>query len=219
VNTLPAPRLKSESRSKRDKKVEGTSRRSTDFRFRILKRGGWKAGFRLEEVFWDVLEDAARSENMRLAEYIRVALEKNGGDATNNSSMLRVQAIGYLLALRRETKGQLQDLLNAALAAPTPCFVLNSDRKLIGHNREFHALVYSTAERAAGGATSAHLALNVPIGKLIQVLDEQPAKAIVCDYAIRLDANAGRLKGKAKVSLIRIDGAPLLVGYIVEVGR
>ena len=187
-------------------------------RFRILKRKTWKAGFRLEEIVWDILAEAARFKKMKLADYIRAAIEGDGYGAANKSALLRVRVIEYLQRRRQELENKTspENMLRAALSAPTPCFVLNAEKKLVGHNVEFHSLVYSAAEKMSRGANSAHLTLNVPIGRLIEVLDERPDKAVTCDYAVQIDRSAGPLRGRARVTLIKTSVGPLLLGYVLE---
>jgi predicted DNA-binding ribbon-helix-helix protein len=188
-------------------------------RFRILKRRDWRAALRLEEAFWEVLDEAARADNMKLAEYVKNAFERPHGDAKNQSSVLRVQALEYLSKRRRalEKMAEMQNVLGAALAAPAPCFVLNSARKLLNHNREFHALVASSARIASeGGASSAHLTLDVPVPKLIELLEGNPSNAFVCGYTIRIQASSQQIRGKARVTLAKVANVPLLVGYVLD---
>ena len=192
-------------------------RSSWALRFKILKRRGWKASFRLEEAFWDVLDEAAVAGNLKLTDYVKDTLERLDDSGRNHSSALRVQALEYLLARCRslEKLGELQNIVNAALASPAPCFVLNSARKLVSHNREFHNLVASAAQQVVeGGVSSAHLTLDVPVPKLIDLLRQKPGSALVCGYSIQ--ANSQRLRGRARVALATGADQPVLVGYILD---
>jgi predicted DNA-binding ribbon-helix-helix protein len=187
-------------------------------RFRILKRKTWKAGFRLEEIFWNVLAEAARYEKVKIADYVKAATEGDDYGAANKTASLRVRAVEFLRRSRDklEQNGRPENMLRAALAAPTPCFVLNPERKLIGHNAEFHTLVYSAAEKMSPGGGSAHLTLNVPIDRLIEVLEERPDKTVTCDYVIRIGPSAGPLRGRARMTLVKTSLSPMLLGYVLD---
>lgn len=186
-------------------------------RFRILKHRGWKASFRLEEAFWDVLGEAARSKSMKIADYIKTTLEQFDGNARNQSSGLRVHALEFLRERCRamERAGGVQNMINAALASPSPCFVLNAARQLINHNREFYDFVASLAGASApGSVSSAQLTLDVAVPKLIDVLGSKPGTALTCGYAIKIDARL--VRGKAKLILAADSNATMLIGYILD---
>jgi predicted DNA-binding ribbon-helix-helix protein len=190
---------------------------SSALRFRILKRPGWKASFRLEEAFWDVLSDAARSQNMKTADYVRATVEQLDEGARNLSSALRVRAVEFLLERCRslEKPSELQNMIRVALTAPAPCFVLSSARQLINHNREFHEFVISAGARMApGGASSALLTLDVAVPKLIDLLSSKPEGTLICGYSIKMDARL--LRGRARVALAMEGDTAALVGYILD---
>ncbi len=113
--------------------------------------------------------------------------------------------------------GEAGSSINAALAAPSPCFVLSSGRKLINHNREFYDFV-SAAGRArfAQGRFIGLLTLDAEVPKLIDLLASKPGNALTCGYTLRIDARL--LRGKARVALIAQNDAKLLVGYIFGFG-
>jgi predicted DNA-binding ribbon-helix-helix protein len=205
--------------SVQDERIEPAveAKSSLALKFRILKRRGWKGSFRLEEAFWQVLEDAAKSGSMKLSDYVKDMVERLDDSARNQSSALRVRAVEYLLERCRalEKLGDLQNIVGAALASPVPCFVLNAARKLVSHNREFYNLVASAAQQVAQGeVSSAHLTLDAPVPKLIDLLAQKPGSALSCGYSIR--TNSQVLRGRARVALAMAQDQPVLVGYILE---
>jgi predicted DNA-binding ribbon-helix-helix protein len=186
-------------------------------KFRILKRQGWKASFRLEEIFWQVLGDAARSKNIKIADYVKDAIDRAGSDSRNQSSALRVHAAEFLVARCHtlQERGEAGSSINAALAAPSPCFVLSSARKLINHNREFYDFVSAAGALVSpGGVSSALLTLDAEVPKLIDLLGSKPGNTLTCGYTLRIDARL--LRGKARVALVAQNDAKLLVGYILD---
>lgn len=204
-----------------DPKVETTPisepASASSLKFRILKRQGWKASFRLEEIFWQILGDAARAKNIKIADYVKDAIDNMGGDARNQSSALRVHAAEFLLArcLALQANGEAGGAINAALASPSPCFVLSSGRKLINHNREFYDFVSAAgAFVSPAGVSSALLTLDAEVPKLIDLLASKPGNALTCGYTLRLDARL--LRGKARVVLVVQNEAKMLVGYILD---
>ncbi len=190
---------------------------ASSLKFRILKRQGWKASFRLEEIFWQVLGDAARSKSLKIADYVKDAIDRTGGDARNQSSALRVHAAEFLVARCRalQENREAGSAINAALASPSPCFVLSSARKLINHNREFYDFVSAAdALVSPAGVSSALLTLDAEVPKLIDLLASKPGNALTCGYTLRIDARL--LRGKARVTLVTQNDAKLLVGYILD---
>ncbi|HTJ03093.1 MAG TPA: ribbon-helix-helix domain-containing protein [Methylovirgula sp.] len=201
--------------------TDNESQLSPTPRFRILKHRGWKASFRLEEAFWDVLSEASRTKGMKIADYIKTTLEQFDGNARNQSSGLRVHALEFLRERCREMEraGGAQNMINAALASPSPCFVLNAARQLINHNREFYDFVASLAAGGSspGSVSSAQLTLDVAVPKLIDVLSSKPGTALTCGYAIKIDARL--VRGKAKLILAADRGATMLIGYILDANQ
>ena len=186
-------------------------------RFRILKRQGWKASFRLEEIFWQILSEAAHRKNLKVADYVKDTIERFKGDARNQSSALRVHAAEYLLARCHalQAHGSISNLIGAALAAPSPCFVLSPARTLINHNQEFQDFVAAvSAQISPSGATQALLTLDAEVPKLIDLLQSKPGNVLTCGYSLRVDSRL--LRGRARVALIAQNDIKVLVGYILE---
>ena len=196
---------------------EGAANAAADgqTRFRVLRRQGWRKAFRLEEIFWETLEAAARDKGLRLAEFVH---DRVAGQSGNQSSALRVAAASWLAQkyqrLRKKTApARLIDLLQAA---PVPSFAIDQSRRLVAHNREFVDLV--RADTLAGAEShdisTARLALDVPLDALIGELEKDPGKVLTCGYTIRHDST--RRVGRARVILVPAEKGRTIVGYILS---
>lgn len=206
----------------------GDAAHPAETRFRIFRRGAWRRAFRLEQVFWDALEEAAAARGLKLADHVRAIVEGEddeapGGaqegaraEAANSSSLLRVHAAQWLqsrIARLEVAQGQ-REVLHAALAVPVPCFVISATRALVSFNTEFSAYVTGRAQAAsAEDVSKARLTLDVPVDKLIEVLAGQPGRVVICGFTIR--TSAAIASGRARVTLAQPSRRDLVVGYIL----
>lgn len=197
-------------------------------RFRIFRRGDWRRAFRLEQVFWDALEEAAAARGLKLADHVRAIVDGEADaapgdapqpartDAPNASSLLRVHAAQWLrerIAGLAVAQAQ-REVLHAALAVPVPCFVISATRALVSFNPEFSAYVTGRAQAAsAEDVSKARLTLDVPVDKLIEVLAGQPGRVVICGFTIR--TSAAIASGRARVTLAQPSRRDLVVGYIL----
>jgi predicted DNA-binding ribbon-helix-helix protein len=185
-------------------------------RFRIFRRGEWRRAFRLEQVFWTALEEAAAEKGAKVADYVRSIVESEPEGAANSSSLLRVHAATWLQAriARLEIAQQQREILHAALAAPLPCFVISATRALVSFNSEFSAYVTGRAQAAsAEDVSKARLTLDIPVDRLVEVLAGQPGRVVLCGFNIR--SSAAIASGRARVTLAQPSRRDLVVGYIL----
>lgn len=183
-------------------------------RFRIFKRGGWRKAFRLEDVVWETLEQAATGEGLKLADYVRRLTGAFGPDV-NVSSQMRVSAVEWLSRrCRMLQQRQAPDrLLAAVLAAPLPCFVISGGRELVRSNAEFQAYLAARAREAGGEAPGAvTMALDAPMARVLALLAGDAGRAVACGFSIR--AGTATMTGRARVTLLP-DERDWLVGYVL----
>ncbi len=187
-----------------------------DLRFRVFRRGDWRRAFRLEEVFWDALQEAADERGLKLADHVRALVEAEPAEAANSSSLLRTHAMVWLRAraARLQVAQGQREILHAALAAPSPCFVISATRALVSFNGEFSAYVTGRAQAAsAEDVSKARLTLEHPVDRLIELLASQPGRVIICGFTIR--TSAAIASGRARVTLVQPSRRDLVVGYIL----
>ena len=196
--------------------ASGAGGNPAETRFRIFRRGEWRRAFRLEQVFWAALEEAAAEKGTKVADYVRSIVEGETDGAANSSSLLRVHAATWLQArvARLEVAQQQREILHAALAAPLPCFVISATRALVSFNTEFSAYVTGRAQAAsAEDVSKARLTLDIPVDRLIEVLAGQPGRVVLCGFNIR--TSAAIASGRARVTLVQPSRRDLVVGYIL----
>ena len=198
-----------------DADANGNSEADGKPRFRVLRRQGWRKAFRLEAIFWETLEAAAREKGLRLTEFVHDLVV---GQPGNQTSALRVVATGWLKRRYRrlQEKTAPARLIGLLQAAPVPSFAIDQSRKLVAHNREFVDLV--RADTLAGSdsedISTARLALDAPLDALIAELEKNPGKILTCGYTIRHDST--RRVGRARVILVPAEKGRTIVGYILS---
>lgn len=187
---------------------------SSATRFRIFKRGPWRRAFRLEDAFWETLEQAAAAEGLKLADYVR-RLAAGCADGVNVSAQMRVQAVEWLAQRCRSLEAETAPdrLMAAVLAAPVPGFVISAARDLVRSNAEFQAYLGARARQAgiaeAGPVT---MALDAPVARVVALLAAEEGRALACGFTIRSGAVA--LNGRARVTLLP-PGRDLIVGFVL----
>lgn len=183
--------------------------------FRVLRRRGWRKAFRLEAIFWETLEAAARDKGLRLTEFVHDLVV---GQPGNQASALRVAAAGWLWRRYRllQKKTAPARLIGLLQAAPVPSFAIDQSRKLVAHNNEFADLVRADAraDSESHDISTARLALDAPLNALIAELEKNPGKILTCGYTIRHDST--RRVGRARVILVPAEKGRTIVGYILS---
>lgn len=185
-------------------------------RFRVLRCNGMRKAYRLEEVFWRLLEAAARKSGMRLSDYVSQAVAER--TESTGASALRVAAATWAARkysdLQRATAPDR--LLRLVQSAPCACFAIGANRSLVSYNHEFAEAVRSSM---ATGQTpidvsTARLSLDVPLQRVIELLRSGDKESIDCGYAIHV--GSARRIGKARVLLLPAESSTILVGFLVS---
>jgi predicted DNA-binding ribbon-helix-helix protein len=188
-------------------------------RFRIFKRGTWRRAFRLEDVFWDALESAAKSEQKKLGDFVKQLTDSSAPDA-NISSLMRVRAMEWLNARCADLEAA-QDprrMLQSLMAAPVPSFVISASRELVSSNAEFTAFVTAHARPGRPAEpTKVHMSLDVSVQKLIDLLVAEHGRPVACGFSIK--TSDAQVSGRARLALVQPQMRDLLVGYVLDEGR
>ncbi|HEX2257859.1 MAG TPA: ribbon-helix-helix domain-containing protein [Afifellaceae bacterium] len=185
-------------------------------RFRALRCNGTRKAFRLEVLFWQLLEAAARASGLRLSDYINHAVSE--GKGANGASALRVAAAGWVAGRYAELQSKTapERLLRLVQLAPCACFAIGANRALLSYNQEFADAVRSNM--AVGqmpiDVSTARLSLDVPLQRVIELLRSGEKESIDCGYAIHV--GTARRIGKARVLLLPAESATILVGFLVS---
>jgi predicted DNA-binding ribbon-helix-helix protein len=171
-------------------------------RLRILKIGGRKRAFSLEPVFWEALDEIARTKKHRLGTYVAGLL--GDGPLRNASSVLRSGAVGWLLdeyrkLSERDYSGLGQRIVDSI---PVPAFVMNQRKEILAFNRAFLQLGTSgSAEKPR----SAQLRLNAAFDRVVEMLSEDPQRSLA--LKAMLDFGDFKREGTVIVTLLERVGA------------
>ncbi len=107
--------------------------------FRALMHKGIRYPMKLEPVFWNVLEIAAKSRQQRLSQYVGALLERDPTDG-NRASLARVHVVDWLrqqlAAASRSALGP-RSLHGIASAMTAPCFIVDAGNRITASNEAF----------------------------------------------------------------------------------
>ena len=119
--------------------------------FRVVTHGGHKHGFKLEAIFWKIIQLAAATEHKRIGAYVESVL-KGHSEHENKASVLRTSAAEWL-------SGRLADAVAKALsprtigkmvqAVPVPSFTMDNDLRITSQNHLFVELLRTHIEEGA----------------------------------------------------------------------
>jgi len=114
-------------------------------RQRIFQRNNQKIAVRLEEEFWDQLENCAREEKRKLSSLIFDILD-NVEQNQNRASLMRVFCTRWLrrrLIQARQAAASNPDLQAVLSACPTPCVIMTAEKAIIAYNSAFAKTIIS----------------------------------------------------------------------------
>lgn len=184
-----------------------TSPETTDFQFRVFRRDNERKAFRLERVFWDLLEQAAAAKGQKLKDLVFSVIDHEP-DAKNLASSLRSSAAKWAnerhAALVESAGGQSGIVLFHA--CPSPGIVIGEDRRIVAFNIAMQSFIAGRRPHAQrNDMVDARFAFELPVAQIIKFLVEAPGKFMECGFRITLGEEA--LTGRCRVCLYR-DGKP-----------
>ena len=185
--------------------------------FRVVTHGGHKHGFKLEAIFWKIIQLAAATEHKRIGAYVESVLEGHG-EHKNKSSVLRTSAAEWL-------SGRLADAVAKALspraigkmvqAVPVPCFTMDNDLLITSQNHLFVELLRKLIEDGAiVGDAAVRIRFQTDAKAIREILVD--AKRPFFDDVLRIQYQGRSLDRRVRV--ITIDTAQgTSMGFLVFV--
>ena len=183
------------------------SAEGTDFQFRVFRRDDERKAFRLERVFWDLLEQAAAARGQKLRDLVFSVIDHEP-DAKNLASSLRTSAAKW--ANERHAvladSGGGQSGIVLFHACPSPGIIIGEDRRIVAFNIAMQSFIAGRRPHALrSDMVDARFAFELPVAQIIKFLVEAPGKFMECGFRITLGEEA--LTGRCRVCLYR-DGKP-----------
>ena len=171
--------------------------------FRVFRRGEERRAFRLESVFWGLLEQAAAAKGQKLRDLVFHLIDQEP-DAKNLASSLRTAGAKWAeernAALIDSAGGQSAIVLFHA--CPSPGIVIGEDRAIVAFNIAMQNFIAGRRLHAMrNGMVDARFAFELPIGQIIKFLVEAPGKFMECGFRISLGEET--LTGRCRVCLYR----------------
>jgi predicted DNA-binding ribbon-helix-helix protein len=177
-----------------------------EYQFRVFRRGDERRAFRLERVFWELLEQAAAAKGQKLRELVFSLIDQES-DAKNLASSLRTAGAKWANdrnAALTESGGPQAGLV-LFHACPSPGIVIGEDRRIVAFNIGMQSFIAGRRSQLRGDMVDARFAFELPVGQIIKFLVEAPGKFMECGFRITLGGEA--LTGRCRVCLYR-DGSP-----------
>lgn len=188
-------------------------------RFRILTVNGKRRAFALEPIFWDILEEAAEAESLRVGEYVSRLLEN--ASRTNHSAFLRVKAAEWVE--RRREQFRDKDLLavghRIAASHSGPCFVIDQLGLIAAHNKAFSDLLRSEAKPLnEPEKLNVQLRLGITVTDMMRLLKENPEKFMRVRFSLHFSGY--ERPGVLNAMFVGSDGdARFALGLVQSIGE
>ena len=187
-----------------------------DLEFRVILIDGKRRGFRLEKLFWRLLDDISKRRGLRRSKLVAGILARGEMETKNAAGAVR----GFVArAIEEERHG-----LHSAFAqpkqvsllqqAPVPAFAINRYKRLQQVNSEFNQLVRVTVGNMSQTVTSdtLRLTLDTKIEELF--IEAQANGSATCNYSIFMGQHGRR--GRTKLVAVPPYPSEVLVGYVVS---
>ena len=180
---------------------------TAEYQFRVFRRGEERRAFRLERVFWDLLEQSAAAKGQKLRDLVFSLIDQEP-DAKNLASSLRTAGAKWASERNATLSGSAGSQAGLVLfhACPSPGIVIGEDRRIVAFNIAMQNFIAGRrASALRGDMVDARFAFELPVGQIIKFLVEAPGKFMECGFRITLGGEA--LTGRCRVCLYR-DGSP-----------
>ena len=184
-----------------------TPAEAADFQFRVFRRGDERRAFRLEHVFWELLEQASSAKGQKLRDLVFSVIDQEP-DAKNLASLLRTAAAKWANerhAALADSAGSQSGLI-LFHACPSPGIVIAEDRRIVAFNSAMQRFIAGRRPNVPrSDMVNARFAFELPVVQIIKFLVDAPGKFMECGFHITLAEEA--LTGRCRVCLYR-DGQP-----------
>lgn len=173
----------------------------SDLKFKVFRRGDDRRAFRLEHIFWELLEQAAKSNGKNLRDFV-FAITDSSPQSRNLSSELRSVAAGWAAKkLEHAAAGTNTDAaMKLFHASPAPGIIIAENRRIVAYNK---AMLAYLQRRRAGFKTremaSVRFSFELPIAQIMGFLVDAPGKFFECRFRIMLGEE--NVSGRARIWL------------------
>jgi predicted DNA-binding ribbon-helix-helix protein len=208
VSAERAPRVMDrETDTARSAPGDAAGSETADFQFRVFRRGDERRAFRLERVFWELLEQAASAKGQRLRDLVFSLIDQEP-DAKNLASSLRTAGAKWA----NDRHAALMDAAPPSSglvmfhACPSPGIIIGEDRRIVAFNTAMQKFIAVRRPNALkSDMVNARFAFELPVGQIIKFLVEAPGKFMECGFRIVLGEES--ITGRCRVCLYK-DGKP-----------
>ncbi|MGI9481945.1 MAG: ribbon-helix-helix domain-containing protein [Hyphomicrobiales bacterium] len=161
---------------------------------RVLQHKGQRFSVRLEDVFWEQLEDFSVKEKLSLSKFIHTITSSLNVNV-NRTSFLRcycLQRLQESAPLDASSSVAGIDLGSIITACPSPVFVLGNDRKIVAYNPAFknEFLSLDAAGQPAGQRTPLRLTFSQPFNTIKSFLVDNPGRVVTAQVGFSQASNS-----------------------------
>ncbi len=153
----------------------------TQTSLKVLQKAGRRVSIRLEDIYWDQLQELARTDSISLNSLVFRVVEELD-ESTNRTSALRTYCLNRLrqeLVLKSIQTGDT-GLAAIITACPVPVMVLTPERRIAAYNPAFANEILSALATNQNGEkrTTLRLTFSRPFNLIVKQVVDNP-RAIV----------------------------------------
>lgn len=185
--------------------------------FRTLTFQHKRHAFKLESIFWRVLEAAANANGISLAQFVSNVVSAPS-DHSNKSSILRVAAAQWLmsrwLAVSEKSISQ-KTLARVIKTSPIPAFIVSNTQAIEAPNEAFMRMLDAFGDEGEGGARPAiSIRFRSDVASLVQRCRSNATGYLVDELVFQVGQQTRILQ--ARITAIESANAQPL-GFIVYI--
>ncbi len=168
--------------------------------FRVLTHEGKKHAFKLEQIFWQIIQLAANARKQRMGAYVASLLE-TASPNVNRTSMLRSHAAEWISNRLAETTARALSprfVTKVVQSTPLPCIAIDANNAITAHNDLFIALLGA----ASRDSTKAKIdKVRVSFGRDIAAVRDSliVSRAAYIEETVRLNTGEDTLHRTARI--------------------
>ena len=183
--------------------------------FRAVNSRGTRRGIRLENIFWNAIEDITRRQGMSVGAYfdrIEGEVQSDAGFSSRVRSAVANDLVSRLRELDRVNSRERAFAL--VLASPAPAFLLSADKKIVRYNQSFFRFIQQHFSGVADADVlkTMALSLDVQIGDVFSTLQAEPGRPVVAGFAIGMGER--RVRGRLNMVLAPVSDPSMILAYV-----
>ncbi len=185
--------------------------------FRAVSIASKRKGLRLENIFWQTLEQASREDNMPLST-ILLSVDEAGEKSPNLSSFARAYSAIWLKKKLDHARAvaSFDQVIRTINSCPSPVFVTSQDRRLRAYNPAFLRYVRRHIPMEDLEVAPKNLRLQMDTGSAELIEQLKTEKETILNVGFTFGFNERRVRGRLNAVLASCWNEDLVTAYVLE---